>query len=124
MFGEMLSKAELDNVCTKVLELKDIRTVFFFNIDGDILYWKTNAESPVFSKDEIEKTALTRVQMVYELVRGFCTRVGSLELFAFHCEHYNAFIMPLNEISLVCSTEKTAQDPIIKKVRKLVARLV
>ena len=115
-----LSKTELEALCTEVLELKGVTDVGFFGRDGTLRCWKTKVEPRIISKAEVEGIALTRTQMIHELVSEFCKYVGPLELMAFHHKHRNVFVIPLNEIFLVCLTEKVAQDPLIKKVRKIV----
>lgn len=115
-----MSKAELEALCTKVLELKSVTAVGFFDRDGTMRCWKTKVEIEIMPQAEIEDIALTRTQMIHELVCEFSKYVGALELMAFHHKHANVFIIPLNKIFLVCLTEKVAQDPLIKKISKIV----
>ncbi len=113
---------ELESLCDKILELKGVVTAFFFDVDGEIRAWKTKVEKNIISKAETEK-AITNAQMVKELVCVFNERVGPLELVSLHYKLRNVFIIPLNGICLIFSTEKVPQDNLIKRVQKIIEPL-
>lgn len=117
---------QIEAIGEEILALKGVIGLVFYSRNGDIISVKSNIETAHWvvpkTSDEIERKSLICGEMICEIASEM-SAFGKLEAVTILHEKRCSFLIPLNELCLGITANKTVEvSQMIRKVKKIIKK--